>query len=500
MRLSPRARRRGLLAVALAVPLVAAGVATWLGRPVPLEPYRGPMDRLVVHDRPSFWAGVNYPWKTGQDFGTGGWGHSGVSDATTYQEVDVDFANMAAQGVRVVKWRVFNDGRYSPEFDADGRVTGLDERFFPDLDAALEIATRHDIYLVLTLFSSGFWTADCTSSDVRLGGHAATLQDARKRRTLIDNAIVPLLEHLARSDRVLGYEVIAEPEWGVQELHQEEDARIRVPLSVVRDFVQEAVRAVHLHTRALATVESNRFTNMHAWQGLGLDYYSYSWYDWLEPYEPLAMPAASAGLDRPVVLGEFPAGGSTYYNLPDVFDLALANGSAGAFAWSYWSGDGLSRWREVGPGFTDWTRQHWDTVDIGDAALPADGPIAEQRYPYTFSDLAVRLDGDTVVAEMKIDVASGEPYVPHGYLYQVGNAQPLEDVRLTAAEGQPGRLAARFTQVQPDTAYSVSLGIFNRADALRKWFGNVATFTVQNGLLAAPKIDTLAAELGCGGS
>jgi len=39
---------------------------------------------------------VNYPWKTGPDFGTGGWGHSGVSDPTTYQEIDADFANMAA--------------------------------------------------------------------------------------------------------------------------------------------------------------------------------------------------------------------------------------------------------------------------------------------------------------------------------------------------------------------------------------------------------------------
>ena len=163
-------------------------------------------------DRPVFWAGVNYPWKTaGQDFGTGGWGHAGVSDPTTYQEVDVDFANMAAQGVRVVKWRVFSDARYSPEFDAEGTVTGLDEFFFPDLDAALEIATRDHLYLVLTLLSSGFWTADCQNGDVHLGGHAATLLDPGRRRSLIETAIVPTLRRLATSDRVLAFEVIAEP-------------------------------------------------------------------------------------------------------------------------------------------------------------------------------------------------------------------------------------------------------------------------------------------------
>jgi hypothetical protein len=43
----------------------------------------------------------------------------------------------------------------------------------------------------------------------------------------------------------------------------------------------------------------------------------------------------------------------------------------------------------------------------------------------------------------------------------------------------------------------ISLGIFDRAGALKKWFGNVATFAVQNGALVKPTIDPLATELGC---
>src|SRR5262249_9057925 len=170
--------------------------------PTPMVP-RARTDRLVAAGQPTFWAGLNYPWKTGQDFGTGGWGHSGVSDATTYQEIDADFANMAAQGVRVVKWRVFSDGRYGLQFDADGNVVGLDAYFFPDLDAAREIAQRHDLYLVLTLFSSGFWTANCQSNNVQLGGHADIVQDPVKRQSLLDQAIVPMLDHVASSDRIL---------------------------------------------------------------------------------------------------------------------------------------------------------------------------------------------------------------------------------------------------------------------------------------------------------
>jgi hypothetical protein len=441
---------------------------------------------------------VNYPWKTGQDFGTGGWGHSGVSDPTTYREIDADFANMAAQGVRVVKWRVFSDGRYGLRFDANGVITGLDEMFFPDIDAALEIAKRHDVYLALTLFSSGLWTADCPSGAVHLGGQADALVDPVKRQALVENAVVPLLDHLNGCDRVVAFEIIAEPEWGIQELNPEQDARIKLPLGTLRDFIGEVSQAIHRHTSALSTVESNRFSNMHSWQGLGLDYYSFSWYDWLEPYEPLATPANSASLDRPIVIGEYPAGGSAYYQLPQVMDTAYSLGYAGAFGWSYWDGDGISHWREVAPSFSTWVVDHWDEVSFGGAAQPALGRIQEQQYPYSFQDLALHLEGTTVLAEMKIDVPSGEAYVPHAYLYQVGNTQPLEDVRLTAAPGHPGELAARLSQAVEGPSYSISLGIFDPGGGLRKWFNNISTFAISGGALTTPKVDTLTTELGCG--
>jgi hypothetical protein len=460
-----------------------------------------PTDRLLAAGRPTFWAGVNYPWKTGQDFGTGAWGHSGVSDPTTYREIDADFANMAAEGVRVVKWRIFSDARYGLQFDDSGNVTGVDEFFFRDLDAALEIAQRHDMYLVFTLFSSGLWTADCQSAGVQLGGHADLLTDASKRQSLVQNAIVPTLDHAAASDRVLAYEIIAEPEWGIQELNQQPDVRIKVPLASVRDFVDQITQMIHQHGRSLATVESNRFSNMTNWQRLGLDYYSFSWYDWLQPYEPLETPAASASLDRPVVVGEYPAGGSAYYGVPQVLDLANSLGYAGAFGWSYWSGDNISHWHDVAPTFSAWVADHWTDSNLGGSAQPpAAGPIHEQPYPYTYSDFALHLDPSGLRADMRIDVPSGEAYVPHVYLYQVGTTQPLEDVRLSAAPGQPGVLAARFTTGAENPAYSVSLGIFDPSGSLKKWFNNIATFGISGGALTQPQVDTLTTELGCGAS
>jgi hypothetical protein len=284
----------------------------------------------------------------------------------------------------------------------------------------------------------------------------------------------------------------------MQELNQEPDARVKLPLAPVRDFVGEATRLIHQHTRALATVESNRFSNMPSWQGLGLDYYSFSWYDWLQPYEPLATPAATANLDRPVLLGEYPAGGSAYYEVSQMLDTAHAEGYVGAFAWSYWGGDGLSDWHAVAPSFAGWVRDHWAETSLGGAAPPAAGPIQEQAYPYAYRDLALRVDGSAVVAELRIDVPSGEPYVPHAYVYAPGNTQPLDDVTLTAAAGQPGKLAARFARIEAGKPYSVSLGLFSRNGGLLKWFNNLAAFAVADGAITTPQVDTLTTELGCG--
>jgi hypothetical protein len=237
---------------------------------------------------------------------------------------------------------------------------------------------------------------------------------------------------------------------------------------------------------------------MQNWQGIGLDYYSFSWYDWLEPYEPLATPASAAKLDRPIVLGEYPAGGSAHYTLPQVLDLAYSLGYAGAFGWSYWNGDGIGQWRQVAPSYSSWVADHWQDVDLGGvASAPGPGPVQEQPYPYAYRDFALRADGNEVVAELALDVPSGEAYVPHAYLYQVGNSQPLEDVRLTAAPGQPGKLAAHFTQATEGGTYRVSLGIFDPSGSLHKWFDKLATFGISAGAITTPQVDTLTNELGC---
>lgn len=479
--------------VVLALALVSVVLqATLAARPDP--------SRLRFGGRDVFLAGVNYPWKTGpgQDFGTGAWGHSGVSDPTTFAEVDADFANMAAHGVRVAKWRVFGDGRYSPEFDEDGSPTGLDDLFFPDIDAALEIARRHDVYLALVLFDSGFWTAACGSGGVHLGGHADVVRDGAKRSALVERVLRPFLRHVADSDRIVAYEGIAEPDWGVRELNTQDDGRHKESLEAVRAFAGAIVDAVHAESRSPVTLEANRSRNMAAWSGLGLDYYSFSWYDWLEEYDPLDTDAGRFGLDRPVVLGEFPVT-SAKRGLADVLDIAFDRHYAGAFAWSFAGVDRSGALPDRRAAYTDWVRRHWSAVSLFAAEAPTAGsPLTPP--PYALRHVRIGHDALAGVAvETDLFLRAGEPATARVYATPIGSTEPVAEVAAVAAPDPSGVAAVRFavSSLAEGRPYKLSLGLFQREGRLLKWFDGIAYVEPIGGEVRTPELAALALEDPC---
>jgi hypothetical protein len=480
--------RSRIISLAILVALLGALIA--FARPVP----RVVPGRVLVGGQPYFLSGVNYPWKSGQEFGSGGWGYAGVATPTTNAEIDADFQNIAARGVRVVKWRVFNDGRYDPKRDANGYVTGVDRELYADLDAALRIADKYDLYLVIVMFGSGFWTADCMSGDTRFGGGAETLADPSRRASLIRNAVVPVVSYLGRSPRVLSFEIIAEPEWGVPGLNPGDEGKglIQIPLEPLRDFVRETAFAIHLHTRALATVEANRASHMQLWKSLGLDYYSFSWYDWMEPYEPLDRRADSLGMDRPVVLGEFPASDSQYYTLPQVYDLAMRNGYAGAFAWSYWGGDG-HKWQEVAQTHLDWNRANWPLVALQTGRqIPDEHPVLVAA-PYAIGDPRLAASGSDVRVDLDVQVRQEGSYQLQMVLQTLDPPGAWQQERTQGAQlansGQR-RVSVRFNGLDDGKVYKLSLGVFDSNFKLLKWFDQVSLVELRQGAVQVPRLTT----------
>jgi hypothetical protein len=311
----------------------------------------------------SYLFGLNYPWLSiGVDFGNGPWGH--LANPT---QVQADMASFAGEGGHFLRWWLWYDGRYDPLFDSSGQVTGFDSQFFSDLDTQLQYVADNHIYMDLTLFDTSAFDAAQTVNGVQEGGHRALVTDATVQQSFLDNALKPLLQHIASSpyrSYVVAYDVMNEPErllpggWG--------PPADFVTVSQMQTFVKNCAGYIHTYGGgALATVGSASKT----WMGQGLDFYC-AHYN-LGPGQPGGMtpppPYASLGLDKPVVVEEFPTA-AVSFGLTDTaqwsaewwLDTLYNQGYAGAIGWAWH--DSAGNWTSFQPVFTAWGSAHPNVV------------------------------------------------------------------------------------------------------------------------------------------
>lgn len=111
----------------------------------------------------------------------------------------------------------------------------------------------------------------------------------------------------------------------------------------MRAFIGDIVDAVHRLTSHAATVGCASARTLPLVEGLGLDVYQAHWYDQFERGAPLDRAVADLGLDRPLILGEFPTRNSGR-SPAEILDAARRSGYAGALAWSALAGDEASDW------------------------------------------------------------------------------------------------------------------------------------------------------------
>ena len=337
------------------VPPTATTVAAW----APTVRWRGGDWYLL---------GVNYPYlHYGNDFGGNAWGSYGVHDRGTYAEVNADFAKMSSLGVRTVRWFVFADGRAGITYDAAGLPSGIDEFVIQDFDAALEIAERHNIGLNFVLLDYRFLSDASTDNGVQLGGRGSIIATPAGQQALVRNVFEPIFRRYANHPSILSWEVMNEPEWALQDAGHVNRSEISQPLKLAtfRAFAQLVVDAIHTIAGRYATIGGADVKWARNWVGLGLDYYQIHYYDWMKPYSTdnlFAMRAEALRLDRPVIVGEFPAGVSSVANLREYLDTWYANGYAGAWPWSF-RGDATVGSPDTTV-FGAWADVHQPVVDI----------------------------------------------------------------------------------------------------------------------------------------
>jgi hypothetical protein len=334
--------------------------------------------------------GVNFAWSSdgGQaNFGTdfGGfstWTKQGVAAAKAARTTDM--TDMKNNGVDVVRWWMFPQ-LYGEAILLDGTKTptGVGGTLLDDIKAALEVAAQLDLHIKLTLFSfDSFWN-DFKVGDITFLGLKPIVTDDAKRAALVSKVIVPIakaVESSPNKDRMISWDVINEPEWAISGADPYDtgvnfdpnttgsDGRTMgtVTFGQMETFVKDVVTALHANSAAPVTVGSAAVKWAKAWSKVGLDYYDFHWYGWVDQYYPhTKTPADYKVDDKPVVVGEFPLvpgsdssgtfGGSSYGKLIDDW---FAAGYAGTQGWAFSDTSPAFNWSSAKTNVKTWQAAH----------------------------------------------------------------------------------------------------------------------------------------------
>jgi hypothetical protein len=291
--------------------------------------------------------GVNYAWHhfAGDFGGIAEWGQSGVAgEAAAHAE---KLADMRAHGASVVRWWMLPELRgESVVLDADDTPTGLGRTTAADVEKALELAERADVYLMFCLFSFDGFRPTRTDSNVRIPSIHPMVTNVSKRTRLMNNVVQPLARAVEQSPyrhRMVAWDVINEPEWAITGQNPYGDPAYdpdpeldAVTHEQMEAFIGHAIRALRAESSALVTIGAAAMKWAQAWKRMDIDFYTFHIYDWVNQYWPYNQSPAHYGVDdKPVVMGEFPVAGLLTAAVPVLLESWYNRGYAGALSWAY---------------------------------------------------------------------------------------------------------------------------------------------------------------------
>lgn len=340
---------------------------------------------MTINCKKRFMYGVNYAWSYyGGDFGgISAWNQQGVAGAKAARTTDL--TDMKNNGVDVVRWWMFPDLRGDGiKLDSSKTPSGVGSTLVADVNAALDIAATLDMHIKLTLFSFNDFYADYTDSGITIVGLQPIATDATKRAALINNVVIPVAQAVESSpnkDRMVAWDVINEPEWSIAAgsdpygdqafdptmTGSSGQTTTTLTFAQMETFVKDVVTALHGASSAPVTVGSAAVKWAKAWSNVGLDFYDFHWYGWVDQYFPHTNPPSYYHVDdKQVVVGEFPLnpasdttglafGGATYGKLVDDW---FAEGYAGAQGWAFSDTAAAFNWANGKANVKTWADAH----------------------------------------------------------------------------------------------------------------------------------------------
>jgi hypothetical protein len=315
-------------------------------------------NRLIINGQPLFISGMNIAWN---NFG------SDVGDKPVQITSFVNqFKQIKGAGGNAVRWWLHTDAQNCPKLNDAGQVTGIGSSTIKNMQQVLDSAYAYGIVVSMCLFSFDLLKEEnkASYSSYNLDRNYKFLTVTANLDTYIENALKPILAAVGNHPAVMCWEVFNEPEgmlpsnasgWGLQK---------SIEYNHIIRFTAKIAAAVHKNTKKMASTGIHGFetqtyfpnyTNAKLKEAAGgdndayLDFYMVHYYpEWSgSAKSPFHNPASFWKMDRPILIGEFPArdwppqgsNWQTTMKIVDAYEYAYQNGYCGAMSWSMTEND-----------------------------------------------------------------------------------------------------------------------------------------------------------------
>lgn len=328
----------------------ADNIAVFIGDPV-----NGNNNRIAIRGGTElvFANGINEPW---DDF---------ARDVTDFDVAHWTFIldDLQSAGANAMRIWLHTNGAHSPQFDSQGMVSGLRPSEIANMRTLLDLAYERGIMVSMCLFSFDLLQNQGQDMEVMRN----FVEDKAVTQSYIDNALIPMLGQIGNHPGVMTWEILNEGEGMTSEFGWSE---IRTEMKYVQQFTNLLAGAIHEYApNSLVstsswnfkagtdnTTEGANYFNYYRDDRLiaaggdpkgTLDFYQVHFYPqhFGNQESPFHRPASWWGVDKPIVIGEYPVKEIVGKVNPSItateaYKLAIEYGYAGVMPWTYGGYDG----------------------------------------------------------------------------------------------------------------------------------------------------------------
>lgn len=287
---------------------------------------------FIVNGKKLWLSGGNTPWYNWNDF-------AGSMDEDKWTET---FAMLAENNINCTRIWVNCNGNQIVRVDPKGKISGINDGHWSDLDKLFSLAEEYGIYIMATLLSFDHFKAP---------NWQALIRSKEMTDEYAEKYVAEFCKRYGENEYLFSIDIMNEPDWVFENRECGQ-----IPWDNISYFLGKCAATIHDNCKTLVTVgmamikynsdkyEGNKISDEYLKELTGLDgayvdFYSTHYYSWQKPYFglPFKGDPESFGLDgdKPCLIGETSNDDEKNFtmNLSDVYKSSYDNEWGGILVW-----------------------------------------------------------------------------------------------------------------------------------------------------------------------